>query len=179
MFNDLKTKTSVTLIVLLGIVVILSGIYISKIYREQKDNAPDADANNLAASVTQTPEMESRDPETYDIPLDEFTDKQWYLYDGYHGVIEINPDAPKPTSGFQMNNTLSIDSAFDLGICSFWNSGVAWLGDKEVIVALIDSSVDISHEDLQQNIWQNKNKIPDDEIDNDSNSYIDDCYDGL
>lgn len=45
---------------------------------------------------------------------------------------------------------------------------------KPVIVAVIDSGVDIEHEDLQGKIWVNKNEIPNNGIDDDNNGYIDD-----
>ncbi|MFA6304878.1 MAG: S8 family peptidase [Patescibacteria group bacterium] len=46
----------------------------------------------------------------------------------------------------------------------------------EVVVAVIDSGVDIEHPDLYQNIWQNKGEVPGDGLDNDQNGYIDDVY---
>ncbi len=45
---------------------------------------------------------------------------------------------------------------------------------KEVIVAVIDSGIDIEHEDLLENIWVNSNEIPNNNIDDDKNGYIDD-----
>src|ERR1043165_8764738 len=45
---------------------------------------------------------------------------------------------------------------------------------KEVIVAVIDSGVDPKHEDLKDIIWVNKGEIPDNNIDDDKNGYIDD-----
>jgi subtilisin family serine protease len=45
---------------------------------------------------------------------------------------------------------------------------------REVVVAVIDSGVDIEHEDLWQNIWINVDEIPDNGIDDDKNGYIDD-----
>ncbi len=45
---------------------------------------------------------------------------------------------------------------------------------KTVIVAVIDSGVDIEHEDLQGKIWVNKTEIPDNGKDDDGNGYIDD-----
>jgi hypothetical protein len=53
-----------------------------------------------------------------------------------------------------------------------------YLGDrspqKKVIVAILDSGVDISHEDLKANIWVNKGEVPDNGIDDDGNGYVDD-----
>lgn len=47
---------------------------------------------------------------------------------------------------------------------------------KTIIVAVIDSEVDINHEDLQGNIWKNDQEIPDNGIDDDNNGYIDDIH---
>ena len=51
------------------------------------------------------------------------------------------------------------------------------LADKKseaVVVAVIDSGVDIEHEDLQGSIWVNKDEIAGNGIDDDKNGYIDD-----
>ena len=53
------------------------------------------------------------------------------------------------------------------------------LKDREptqVIVAVIDSGVDPNHEDLKEVIWTNPNEIPDNNIDDDKNGYIDDIH---
>jgi len=53
------------------------------------------------------------------------------------------------------------------------------LKDKEsttVIVAVIDGGIDITHEDLKDNIWINKDEIPENGIDDDKNGYIDDIH---
>ena len=47
---------------------------------------------------------------------------------------------------------------------------------KTVIVAIIDSGVDTTHSDLKGNFWINKNEIPNNNIDDDKNGYIDDIY---
>ncbi|MEG3586491.1 MAG: S8 family serine peptidase [Actinomycetota bacterium] len=44
----------------------------------------------------------------------------------------------------------------------------------EVVVAVIDSGVDVSHPDLSDVIWINQNEIPENGIDDDGNGYIDD-----
>ena len=43
-----------------------------------------------------------------------------------------------------------------------------------VVVAIIDSGVDLDHPDLADNIWINPNEISDDGLDNDHNGFIDD-----
>ena len=54
----------------------------------------------------------------------------------------------------------------------------SWSNDlqvnKEVVVAVLDSGVDLDHPDLSDNFWVNIGEIPDDGLDNDGNSYIDD-----
>ncbi|MCT4629341.1 S8 family peptidase [Winogradskyella sp.] len=46
----------------------------------------------------------------------------------------------------------------------------------KVIVAVIDSGIDIDHEDLDDVIWTNKDEIPNNGIDDDKNGYIDDIH---
>jgi subtilisin family serine protease len=47
---------------------------------------------------------------------------------------------------------------------------------KEIIVAVVDTGVDYTHEDLKANMWVNKKEIPGNGIDDDQNGYIDDVY---
>ena len=45
---------------------------------------------------------------------------------------------------------------------------------QTVVVAVIDSGIDVEHEDLKDNIWVNPGEIADNGIDDDNNGYIDD-----
>ena len=45
-----------------------------------------------------------------------------------------------------------------------------------IIVAVVDSGVDIAHEDLDDKIWKNEDEIPGNNKDDDENGYIDDVY---
>ena len=47
---------------------------------------------------------------------------------------------------------------------------------KTVIVGVVDSGVDIDHEDLKNVIWTNEDEIPGNGIDDDNNGYIDDIH---
>lgn len=47
---------------------------------------------------------------------------------------------------------------------------------KTVLVAVIDSGVDIEHEDLKDVIWVNEDEIPGNGVDDDKNGYVDDVH---
>ncbi|WP_223549996.1 S8 family peptidase [Aestuariivivens sp. NBU2969] len=47
---------------------------------------------------------------------------------------------------------------------------------KSVIVAVIDSGIDINHEDLNDVLWTNEDEIPNNGKDDDNNGYIDDIH---
>lgn len=46
--------------------------------------------------------------------------------------------------------------------------------NKDIIVAVLDCQIDLYHEDLQGQLWTNPKEIPNNNIDDDKNGYIDD-----
>ena len=49
-------------------------------------------------------------------------------------------------------------------------------GDPRIIVAVCDEGVKYTHPDLAENMWVNKGEIPDNDIDDDKNGYVDDIH---
>ena len=103
--------------------------------------------------------------------------------------LEENPDKanePIPNAPTQDNPpipsapqlTIGADPLFtkqwgmrDIGVESAWKIN---RGNDKVIVAVIDTGVDYTHEDLLPNLWRNEKEIPDNNIDDDKNGYVDD-----
>jgi hypothetical protein len=53
----------------------------------------------------------------------------------------------------------------------------AWevtIGTPDVVIAVIDTGVDVNHPELVRSVWRNADEIANDGIDNDKNGYIDD-----
>lgn len=59
----------------------------------------------------------------------------------------------------------------DIGVQDAWT---ITKGNPEMIVAVIDTGVDYTHEDLAPNLWRNSREIPNNGIDDDNNGYVDD-----
>ncbi len=84
--------------------------------------------------------------------------------------------------------TSTVFGQVEKGVLNWYNTGKAGLQtekaykllknqpSKTVIVAVIDSGVDIEHEDLQGKIWTNTKEIPGNGIDDDNNGYVDDVH---
>ena len=49
-------------------------------------------------------------------------------------------------------------------------------GNREVVIAIIDSGIDYTHDDLAPKVWINPGEVPDNELDDDGNGYVDDIY---
>ncbi|HEX6333153.1 MAG TPA: S8 family peptidase [Flavisolibacter sp.] len=77
--------------------------------------------------------------------------KGWHLLD-------------KTDSGFY---GISLDKAYEL---------VKGKQGRTVIVAVIDSGIDTTHEDLRPVLWRNPGEIPGNGIDDDKNGYVDDIH---
>ena len=62
----------------------------------------------------------------------------------------------------------------DINIRPAWDLYEKAQEKRDVIVAVIDTGIDINHPDLKNSLWVNSAEIPGDGIDNDNNGYVDD-----
>lgn len=90
------------------------------------------------------------------VPNDPSFNSQWqYVNSGQNGgTIDMDIDA---------------DLAWDIS-----TGGLTVSGDT-IVVAVIDDGANILHPDLVQNLWVNRFEIPNNNIDDDQNGYVDDC----
>lgn len=93
----------------------------------------------------------------------------------YVRVLQTLPNDPYFEYQWALHNTGQLGGTQDADI----DAPEAWditQGSNEVVVAVIDTGVDYTHEDLAANMWQNPGEIPDNNIDDDGNGYVDDIY---
>lgn len=88
------------------------------------------------------------------IPNDPQFNQQWpLLNDGSMGLVNADLDS---------------ELAWDIT-----TGGLAPNGDT-IVVCVIDDGIDLYHEDLEANLWRNHAEIPNNNIDDDNNGFVDD-----
>ncbi|CAM3782353.1 S8 family peptidase [Vibrio aquimaris] len=102
-----------------------------------------------------------------------------------HSQKSIKPAAFSPMSmmippseqrGDWFNMSANYSNLQGVGADYVYESMLPPLQPQPVIVAVLDSGVDIEHEDLKNKLWTNKDEIPGNGIDDDGNGYIDDIH---
>jgi len=91
-----------------------------------------------------------------DPPTDTFFDNLWGLYN--YG---------------QKINGISGRTGEDIDILEAWEKTTDC---SNLVIAIIDSGIDLNHPDIKNNIWTNPGEIADNGIDDDGNGYIDDIH---
>ncbi|HLP63259.1 MAG TPA: S8 family peptidase [Flavobacterium sp.] len=71
---------------------------------------------------------------------------------------------------------LEKDSIPGMSIDRIYSELIKGKKGKKIIVGVVDSGVDIDHDDLKSKIWTNTKEIPDNGIDDDKNGYVDDVH---
>lgn len=93
------------------------------------------------------------------------------------------PNDARFNEQWDMKNTGQIDKpgtgqtgteGSDINVAPLWSEGVT--GDRNLLVAVIDTGIDYTHPDLAANMFRNEKEIPENGIDDDANGVIDDVY---
>jgi len=98
-----------------------------------------------------------------------------YAEPNYEIHIDVVPNDPRFPELYGMRNTGQTGgtAGADIKATQAWD---LFTGDPNLKVGVIDTGVDYNHPDLAANIWTNPGEIPDNNIDDDGNGYIDDVH---
>lgn len=94
--------------------------------------------------------------------------------------IDKNPTKTTPIKEEDLKRWSHLDLAKDtipgMSVDKAYKELVKGKKSTKIIVGIIDSGVDIDHEDLKGHIWKNTKEIAGNKKDDDGNGYIDDVY---
>lgn len=92
----------------------------------------------------------------------------------YYAVNNVGTKANDPRLSEQWHLANSVVPTASVGAQDLWNKGI--LGSKNVVVAVVDSGLDIQHPDIAANVFTNLGEVPGNQIDDDRNGFIDDVH---
>lgn len=115
-------------------------------------------------------ERQNRYP-VYNAPFETpFAPGRWQMPTGFGQSAGVG----QPTYTGKAGSTVKATAGVDINVEQAWDLYDG--GKREVIIALIDTGVDDSHEDLQNVLWTNPGEIPGNGVDDDGNGYVDDIH---
>lgn len=105
------------------------------------------------------------------------------VFDGGEGLgdaLQVLPGSDIDLSKADGDPAIDQWGLHKVGFLAYADTGSAWNiedgSKKNIVVAVIDSGLDMNHEDRPEYIWVNDDEIPGNGIDDDGNGYIDDIH---
>ncbi len=89
-------------------------------------------------------------------------------------MAEDNPAVEAPSTSPARGPDPKMSSQWGLTNSRTTDAWATQRGDREFIVAVIDTGIDYNHEDLRSNLWRNEGEIAGNNVDDDGNGYVDD-----
>ncbi|MBO7747496.1 S8 family serine peptidase [Paenibacillus sp. MWE-103] len=118
-----------------------------------------ADASGVLAELQNDPNVLYAEPDVKvhmaSMPNDPLFPDQW-------GLRNVGQIIDGPIKGLP---------GFDINAVNAWEIGQ---GGGDVVVAVLDTGVDVAHPDLQANMWRNAGEVPGNGIDDDGDGFADD-----
>lgn len=88
-----------------------------------------------------------------------------YAEPNYLVSIDRTPNDPRYNEQAAALGKIAAPAAWDLAT-----------GSREIVVAVIDTGIEYTHQDLAANMWVNSGEIPGNGLDDDGNGYVDDVH---
>ncbi len=152
-----------------------------------KPNTPDTAIQQLNSQVGATAKRRFRlDPDLHLLKLGPFTDvaqarafyekSQHVLFAEPNFIVRARavPNDPSFNNQWGLHNTGQTGGKVDADIDGPEAWDIETGASRQIVIASIDTGVDLTHPDIVDNLWVNTDEIANNGIDDDSNGFIDD-----